>query len=113
MNIMDKPITFFVKGIAHHADGERIVVGVPDNRLPLRVGSTFVQKYEIAKEDVHKHPSERQHINIKSIRLTIRQIESYRRVVDELPPGVTGNLVLDGDGISEVVDFCLLTTAAK
>jgi hypothetical protein len=108
---MEQAIRFFVKGIWRNPDGKTVVVGVPDNRLTLSVGTTFVEKFEVPEDEIQKPSFEdRQRVNVESIRLTVRQIESYRKLVDALPPGVTGGLFLEGEGISCLKEFCFLTT---
>lgn len=110
---MSSPIEFFVEAVLQSANGESTVAGVPNNGVALKLGDTFVLKFEVPKEDARKHPSQRSRVNLAEIELTVHRIERYRQLVDQLPAGTTGCLSLVGRGLDQLTGECFLHTRAE
>ena len=89
------------------------MVGVANNRETIRVGDTFVTRYEVALsyESIMSGLPPADPINKVEIRLVVEAIEwPARRGVEELPGGHTGALYLTGSGMEHITLGCLLRT---
>jgi hypothetical protein len=109
-----KSIELYVCDVRKNAVGEIIVVVVPNNRLPLKVGDVLRLKYEVeqqTRDDIVKGlPPSETRFNVAQIDLVIEKIDVMRQVVEQLSPGVTGGLYLSGSGLEHVVPKCFLRT---
>lgn len=104
---------FFVRDILKGRAGKTLVVGFPNGGAALCVGDQFVVRYEIPRtlEDVLNERPKAEPINACAVSLTVMEIESMRALIQELPTGVTGALVLSGDGIEHVSKSSYLRTS--
>src|SRR5262245_59757979 len=97
---MNRHIEFTVDRLTVQ-DGRALV----DGRVcesPIRVGDVFTKVYGHKQQwdtkrwvDVDPGPTH-------TVRLVIESIDSYRRLWDELSPGMTARLTLTGDGLDRL-----------
>ena len=93
-----------VQDVVCDKQGRAVVVAVPNNRA-LRVGDKFVLSYRVPRtlgDILNERPREAP-VDCMEVALTVMAIDSMRKLVDELPRGVTGGLYLSGEGMEYVV----------
>jgi hypothetical protein len=109
-----KDIELYVRGVVKDAVGETVVVVVPNNRLPIKVGDVLRLKYEVEEQTrddiVNGLPPIETRLNAAQIDLMVEKIDVMRQLVEQLPAGVTGGLYLSGSGLAHVVPKCFLRT---
>lgn len=95
---------FFVQDIVKGRAGKILFVGFLNEGDSVRVGDQFVVKYEVPRtlEDILNESPAAAPTNIYKVSLTVTAIESMRKLVEELPRGVTGALTLSGEGMNHV-----------
>lgn len=107
-------IELYVRGVVKDAAGEVVVVVVPNNRLPLKVGDVLRLKYEIeqqTRDDIVKGlPPSETRLNAVQVDLVVEKIDVMRQLVEQLPAGVTGGVYLSGSGLAHVVPKSFLRT---
>jgi hypothetical protein len=103
-------VEFYVRDVVKSGGGERVVVGIPNNRVPLKVGDIFKTRYEVAREEIMSGAPNPKRLNVANVELVVEKIEVYRKPVDTLPHGMTGGLYLSGTGLAAVVPHCFLRT---
>ena len=110
MEIVEKK--FSVGDVRTDAKGQVLVIGDPYPRNFIRIGDTFVGRYEIRQsiEDSRNELPLPDPINRHAVMLTVVGINSMRTEIEELPPGMTGALRLTGTGMEHVTPRCVLIT---
>ena len=106
-------VEFYVRDIFKDQSGETVVVGIPNNGMPVKVGDRFELRYEIDCDDVLNGVPNPIRRNCISVQLSVQRIDFMRKDVDKLPHGVTGGLYLSGAGLDGVIPTCFLRTAAR
>lgn len=101
---MNTDVVFLVGEVLQDKKGKQVFVGYPTEGGPVRVGDIFLQCYEIPRtlDDILNERPRAQPENLRRVALTVTAINSMRKLIEELPPGVTGALYLTGDGIEHV-----------
>jgi hypothetical protein len=104
---------FFVKDVLQDRSGKPLFVGFPNDGDAVRVGDQFVVRYEVPRtlDDVLNERSKAEPTNVYAISLVVVAIESMRKSIQELPRGVTGALILSGDGMEFLSKNSFLRTA--
>lgn len=99
----DSGTEVFVQDVVRDRRGRTVVVAVPDNRR-LRVGDKFILSYIIPRtiEDVLNERPREAPVDCVEVALIVTAIDSMRKLIDELPRGVTGGLYLSGEGMEHV-----------
>lgn len=103
---------FHVREIRTQRRGPSLVIGVPNNGLPICIGDTFTTAYRIARtrEDILAERPCPPPTDLVDIALTVVSISFPWESSDELPAGQTGALVLGGEGLKLVTEGVLLST---
>ncbi|MCQ4167731.1 hypothetical protein [Tahibacter harae] len=107
---LDNRIEAYVSHVTHDLKKKPVVVVVPNGTL--HVGDVFLSCYKIpiTMEDISNEIPPPPPADFVDVQLAIVAIDCWGKKVEELPPGVTGALYLEGKGI-EYVDFkCRLRT---
>ena len=109
---MNSEAIFTVRDVAKDKSGASIFVGCPDNGTSVHVGDKFTLRYEVPRtlDDVLNERPMAAPINSCAVALTVTAIDSMRRSVDVLTPGVTGALYLSGEGMEHVCKGTFLKT---
>lgn len=104
---------FFVEDLRKDKSGRLVAVGIPNSGRGVRVGDTFVMRYEVPRslDDVLSERPLAQPINQRTVSLRVAAIDSMRTFVEELPLGVTGGLYLEGNGIECLAKRTFLKTS--
>lgn len=99
----------FVQDIVQDRQGRTVVIAVPDNG-PLRVGDKFILRYKITRtmDEILGEQPRKSPTDCINVALTVTAIDSMRKLVDELPRGVTGGLYLSGEGMEHITAKCYL-----
>lgn len=110
---MNVEAEFFVEEIMKDRSGRPVYVGVPNQGRGVRVGDKFVLRYEVPRtlDDALNDRPRAEPVNQRSVALTVTAIDSMRKLIQELPLGVTGALYLEGDGIEHVGKRTFLKTS--
>ena len=100
----DSETEVFVQDVVCDKRGRTVVVVVPNNRA-LRVGDKFILSYRVPRtmDEVLNERPRGVPVDCMEVALTVMAIDSMRKLVDELPRGVTGGLYLSGEGMEYVV----------
>lgn len=103
---------FFVREVRAQKGGVPLVIGVPNNGLPICIGDTFRAAYRIeqSRDDILAERPPPPPTDVAIIALTVVSISYPRASVDELPAGHAGAIVLVGEGLELVVEGRLLST---
>jgi hypothetical protein len=106
-------VVFLVGDVLKDKTGRVVFVGYPTEGRSVRVGDKFIQRYEVPRtlDDVLNERPMAEPVNQRDIVLTVTAIDSMRKLIVELPLGVTGALYLSGDGIEHVTKNTFLRTA--
>jgi hypothetical protein len=107
---MSASVEIYVRDVVKNETGELVVVGVPTNRLPLKVGDVFKTRYDVSQDEIMSAAPNPKRLNVASIELVVEKIDIFRIPVDTLSPGMTGGLYLSGAGLAEVGPDCFLRT---
>jgi hypothetical protein len=83
----------------HEKDGAYHVEGICSSESdPIKVGSQFSKVY---KNMLELTPERNYEIvgreDVRDIKLLVNEIKAYRHSLDELPPGMSGEIILTGD----------------
>ena len=99
---MSETIEFYVDSISVEGENIYYVTGVCD-KGSIIIGSLFseVYKYIIGK-DSKGFPFIKKREFVRNTRLQVKQIRAYRRALEELPKGMSGELWLIGIGEDEI-----------
>jgi hypothetical protein len=82
---------------AYEENGNYHVTGICSGDS-IKIGSEFKKVYKNIlglDPDGNDKITERQ--DIRDIKLVVQEIKAYRHSLDELPPGMSGEIVLSGD----------------
>lgn len=101
---MNVGTVFLVGDVVKDKKGRDVFIGFPTEGRAIRVGDKFFQRYEVHRtlDDVLNERPMIDPVNVRSVELTVTAIDSMRKLIEELPLGVTGALYLSGDGIEHV-----------
>lgn len=86
------------------------MVGVPNNGLVLSVGARFETRYELSQNDIMNGTTDPVHLNSSSVDLVVEKIDVMRKLVEQVPHGMTAALSLSGSGLEHVTTGCFLRT---
>jgi hypothetical protein len=100
---------FYVRDVQKDQFGVVVVVGIPNNGEPIKVGDIFKLRYELDRDDVLSGAINPSRKNCFAVKLTVDRIDFMREPVEQLPHGMTGGLYLTGDFMG-VVPTCYLRT---
>ncbi|HEU0153470.1 MAG TPA: hypothetical protein VFQ84_09015 [Arenimonas sp.] len=110
---MNLQAEFLVEDVRKDKSGRLVIVGIPNRGRGVRVGDTFVMRYDVPRslEDVLDERPLADPTNQRAVSLRVTAIDSMRTLIEELPLGVTGGLYLEGDGIECLAKRTFLKTA--
>lgn len=110
---MNLQAEFLVEDIRKDKSGRLVIVGISNRGRGVRVGDTFVMRYDVPRSlnDVLSERPLAEPINQRTVSLKVTAIDSMRTSISELPLGVTGGLYLEGDGFEFVDKRTFLKTA--
>ena len=106
-------VDVLVQDVVRDRKGRLVVVVVPDNN-PLHVGDEFVTSYKLIRtiDDILNERPMPEPTDCRRVALTVTAIDSMRKLILELPRGVTGGLYLSGEGMEHVAPRSHLRTVA-
>ncbi len=101
--MIDRNIEFIVKGVVTGEPGRYMVIGRCGDE-PIRVGDVFSCLFRYKKgtypQDA-EHPSKREGEQ-RPIDVRVRGLQAYDKDLNELGPGMTGSIWLEGQGVQQV-----------
>lgn len=105
-------LEFFVSEVFQDRINKRVLyVGAMNHGGRLCVGDRFVLRYDRRPRSLEELLQERppdEPTNVKPVALKVAGIEWRRQMVDHLPAGHTGGLLLEGEGLDLVAAWTLL-----
>ena len=111
-NTVIKPKEFYVSEVRAQRGGPPLVIGVPNNGIPIRIGDVFRTTYRTAltQADILAEIPRPPPTDLAEIALTVVSISYPRESINELPAGHAGALALAGDGLKLITKGYLLST---
>ena len=103
---MNRHIVFTIERLTPE-DGRALV----DGRVcasPIKVGDVFTKVYDHEQRWIDGQWIAIDPSPAYTVRLVIQSIDSYSRLWDELSPGLTGRLMLTGDGVERLSEGRIL-----
>lgn len=107
----DSGAEFYVRDVLNDDAGDIVVVGIPNNGIPVKVGDRFELRYKVDRDDILAGVQNPNRKDCAIVGLSVVRIDFMRKSVTELPHGATGGLYLSGDGLNGVTPGCFLQTS--